>query len=101
MEFELLMQVTGGVIALLSGIVGFTLRQLYKRLEKVEDRLQTLDDEMADMKDNYIDRFSKATDNRTEIKTELLASINEMKLDNEKSHNAIIISIREELRNNK
>ena len=81
-----------GMLAIINGLLFFVLKRFNDRLDDMEEEVQNL-------KLNYISRFESATADRVALKETLLRAITDMKLENERSHNAIVRMMLDERKN--
>lgn len=80
---ELFSWMLSGFLAVINALLLYMLKEFGKRISAVES-------DIIAFKLNYIHRFEMAADDRVKLERVLISAINDMKIENEKSHGYII-----------
>jgi len=90
-----------GLMTVINGLLFLFLNSVNKKINSLKEELAMVEKDMIAMKLNYINRFDTAAKERFSMKEVLLAALNDLKFENEKSHSSILEVFRAEIRKQK
>ena len=73
---NLVLEIVVLVFTLFVSIIIYVLKMLFARMDKMDKEIELVEKDMRQMKSNYLDRFETAKDDRFEMKTVILETLN-------------------------